>query len=132
MAKPNADKPTTPGDSSVHLFFGDEFLIKEEVRKFAADYLDDDLKDINLIVLDGNRLDTSELSSHLLTPSLFGGTRLIVVDQTPLFLGKVDRNKLLAKVIDQWNKNDRKAAFKALGQLGWAHRTAIIPPRCTS
>jgi len=107
----------TNGSHDLNLVYGDEFLVKEEVRKLVSEVLDPELQATNLIVLDGNNLDLSELSAQLFTPSLFGGFRVVVVDQTPMFMGKVDQRKLLDKVVRSWKSNDRKTAFRAFGQL---------------
>ncbi len=108
---------TDASDASIHLFYGDEFLVKEEVRKIVDGFIDPKLLHTNLITLDGANLDVSELSAMLFTPSLFGGNRIVLVEQTPMFMGKADQGKLAAKAADAWRRNDRKAAFKALGQL---------------
>jgi len=103
--------------SAVFLFFGDEFLVKERVHSLVKEILGRDLRDTNLIVIDGNNPDISLLSSHLRTPSLFGGHRVVLVDQTTLFMSRVDRGKIAAKVVDAWQSGDRKAAFKSFEQL---------------
>jgi DNA polymerase-3 subunit delta len=116
-------KKTEPGDAvtngppHLYLFFGDELLTKEQVDAVVSEFLEPELRATNLVVLDGTNLDLSELSSHLYTPSLFGARRIVVVDQTPLFMGKVDKKKLLDKVLTTWKRNDRKGAHRALGHL---------------
>jgi DNA polymerase III delta subunit len=117
MKKPMVQDVPPEVRSSVYLFFGDEFLVKEQVQLLVKEVLDPHLRDTNLIVLDGNNLDISRLSSHLFTPSLFGGNRVILVDQTALFMSRADRGKIATKVVDAWQAGDRKAAFKAFGQL---------------
>ncbi|MEJ2719371.1 MAG: DNA polymerase III subunit delta [Deltaproteobacteria bacterium] len=116
-------KKKSPTDSrseavpSVHLFYGDEFLVKEQVERLVSELLDPERRATNLVVLDGNNLDISELSTELFTPSLFGGCRVVQVDQTSLFMGGTDRKRLTEKVERSWKTNDRKAAHRALAQL---------------
>ena len=117
MKKSASQGPASEGHAPVYLLYGDEFLVKEQVQTLVKDILEPRLRDTNLIVLDGNHLDISVLSSHLFTPSLFGGDRVIVVDQTTLFMNRTDRGKIVTKVADAWQSGDRKAAFKAFGQL---------------
>lgn len=105
------------GPSSIYLFYGDEFLIKERVQALIKEVVPEELRDTNLVVLDGVNLDVSYLSAQLLTPSLFGGPRAVVVEQTTLFSGQADQRKLVAKVLDSWARGDRKSAFKVLGQV---------------
>ncbi len=102
---------------SIYLFYGDEYLVKEQVEKLVGGLLDPKLRSTNLIVLDGANLDVSQVYSHVFTPSLFGGFRVVVVDQTPMFMGKVDLAKVVAKVTAAWRSNDRKSALKGFGQL---------------
>jgi DNA polymerase III subunit delta len=101
---------------SIYLFHGDEFLVKERVQDLINKVLSPEMRDINLVVLDGVNLDVSYLSAQLLTPSLFGGPRVVLVEQTTLFSGQRDQRKLVARILDSWSTGDRKTAFKALGQ----------------
>lgn len=116
-------KKQTPKDLTgkdrhqLYLYFGDEFLVKEEVRGVVERTLDPDLRDTNFIILDGNSLDVSSLSTQLFTPSLFGESRVILVDQTTIFMSKTDQTKLVAKVIDSWKSGDKRTALKHLGQV---------------
>ncbi len=102
---------------SVQLYYGDEFLVKERVRGLLDKLLEPDLRDTNLIVIDGINIDTSYLAGQLFTPSLFGGTRVVLVENTTLFSAKIDQQKTLRKVVDSWDGGDRKAAFRAFAQL---------------
>ncbi len=103
--------------ASAHLFYGDEFLVKERVRELIDKLLEPDLRDTNLIVIDGVNLDLSYLAGQLFTPSLFGGARVLLVENTTLFSARADQQKILAKAMDSWEGGDRKAAFRALAQL---------------
>ncbi len=105
------------GPEPIYLFHGDEFLAKELVQRFVSEYLDPGLRDTNLIFFAGAGLNLSDLSSQLFTPSLFGGSRIIVVEQTPIFMARSDRRKLVSKVVESWRTGDRKASLKAFGQL---------------
>lgn len=105
------------GPESVYLFFGDEYLVKEQVQRLVSEVLEPELRSTNFIPFDGTNLDIAALSSQLFTPSLFGGSRVVLVDQTPIFMGKVDRRKLIDKALGSWKGNETKAAFRAFGQL---------------
>lgn len=117
MKRDITDDSDSKPEGQVYLFYGDEFLVKEQVQKLTSEVLDPELRSTNLVVLDGNNLHLATLASHLFTPSLFGGHRVVLVDQTPIFMGKVDRRKVVEKVLASWKNNDRKAAFRAFGQL---------------
>jgi len=117
MKKKSADASAVGGKDDLWLFYGDEFLVKEQVRQLLDKHVSPEFRNTNFIVLDGSNLDLGELSSQLFTPSLFGGERVILVDQTPAFVGRTDRDKLLAKVTQSWRSGSRRAALKALSQL---------------
>ena len=117
MKKSSTKDVSAEDRTAIHLLYGDEFLVKEQVHNLVQGLLDARQRETNFIILDGNNLDISLLSSHLFTPSLFGGDRVILVDQTTLFMSRADRGKIATKVIEAWQSGDRKAAFKAFGQL---------------
>ena len=78
-------KAFSENPGSVHLFYGDEFLVKERVRELIDKLLKPDLRNTNLIVIDGINVDVSYLANQLFTPSLFGGARVLLVENTTLF-----------------------------------------------
>jgi len=104
-------------NQDLYLVCGDEFLVKEHVERIVEEFLDPEARGTNLVVFEGSTLDLGRLSSELFTPSLFGESRVILVDQTTLFMGRSDQRKLVSKVLDAWIAGDRKTAFKALGQV---------------
>jgi len=101
----------------VYVFYGDEFLVKEAVQALIARSLDSDLRNTNLIVLDGGSLRVGDLVSHALTPSLFPGPRVVLVEQTALFMGKVERSHVLQNLFEAWSQERRDAALTAFGRL---------------
>jgi len=117
MKKDRTAPDEGPSRECLQLFYGDEFLVKEKVRALVAGVLSDEERATNFIVLDGANLDTGALAVHLSTPSLFGGRRVVLVEHTTLFIGKVDRDKLVDKAVGHWKANDRKSAMRVFGQL---------------
>jgi DNA polymerase-3 subunit delta len=105
------------GTADVYLFYGDEFLVKEQVTKLVDRVLEPQSRDTNFTIFDGANPDMSALSTHLFTPSLFGGARVILVDQTAIFMGRSDNAKVMNKTLESWRTGDRKTALRAFGQL---------------
>jgi DNA polymerase-3 subunit delta len=116
-AKQSAPPPVKEQEACLFLFYGDEFLIKEQVNALIARKLDEDLRKTNLIVIDGNALDIGALAALVATPSLFGGARVILVEQTTIFAARSDQRKIAGRVIESWKRGDRKGALRGLSQL---------------
>jgi DNA polymerase-3 subunit delta len=117
MPKADVKKSHSGQPVSVYLFYGDEFLVKEAVQGLIARTLDPELRNTNLILLDGGSLRVGDLASHVLTPSLFPGPRVILVEQSPVFMGKVDRGKILDNLLTAWAQERHEAALTGFGQL---------------
>jgi DNA polymerase-3 subunit delta len=116
MENPASEGHVPASTKRIHLFYGEEFLVKQQVAQLIKDVLPEDVRDTNLITLDGANLDISLLSTHAFTPSLFGGPRMLLVEQTAAFQAGSDNTKALTKALQAWNSGDTKAAFRALGQ----------------
>jgi DNA polymerase-3 subunit delta len=117
MKRPAKASAKDKQQTAVHLLFGDELLVKEQTEKIVSSELTKDLRDINLIVMDGAALDTSELSSQVFTPSLFGGNRVVVVENTTVFTGRADKRKTLSKLLTAIRDGKSKPALRLLAQL---------------
>lgn len=116
-AKATTVSPAKEQDVCLYLFHGDEFLVKEQVHNVIAQRLDEDLRKTNLIVVDGNALDVGALTALVATPSLFGGPRVVVVEQTTIFAARTDQRKIAGRVVETWKRGDRKGASRAFSQL---------------
>lgn len=103
--------------TALFLFYGDEFLVKEQVRTLVEDRLPESLRETNLVVIDGAGLDASVLAAEVFTSSLFGGPRVVLVEQTTAFMGRTNKPKVVNKVLEAWVARDRRAAFRAMSQL---------------
>ncbi len=112
--KPAASKQQ--GNPHIYLFYGEEFLIKERIEELFTDIMPSEYRSANLIVVDGANLDPADLAVQIFTPSLFGGPRVVHVEQTTLFAGGADLNKLLEKSLTQYRAGDRKGCMRTFGQ----------------
>jgi DNA polymerase III subunit delta len=110
-------QPNQEGAASLYLFYGDEFLVKEQVHRLVSSLLDEKLQQTNLIILDANSLELADLFSLVRTPSLFGGQRVVVVENSSFFMGRTDQKKLLSKTVEAWRSGDRKTAINTVAQL---------------
>jgi DNA polymerase III subunit delta len=102
---------------ALFLFYGDEFLVKERVCALIEDRLPAGLRETNLVAIDGASLDASVLAAEVFTSSLFGGPRVVLVEQTTVFMGRTNRSKVVDKILQSWVSHDRRSAFRAMAQL---------------
>jgi len=94
-----------------YLLYGEEeYLIKEALNKMIAVLVPEADQDFSLFYLDGENTDINSLMDHLLTPSLLGDTKVIVVQDTTIFTSRDDLAKLAAKIRTTINENPTKAA----------------------
>lgn len=117
MKKKGIRNSTQEGQPALYLFYGDEFLVKEKVQELVDSILTPELRETNLVRLDGVSLDVGHLSSVLFTPSLFGDKRVILVDQTTVFMGRADHKKFVPKVVESWKAGDQRSSLRAFSQL---------------
>jgi DNA polymerase-3 subunit delta len=108
----------------IYLFFGDEFLVKEQVESLVSRVLDIGLRATNLIVLNGPESGAGTLLSLVKTPSLFGDARVILVEDSTLFSGRKDHAKLLDRVADAARSQDSRAVMRYIGQL--MHTSGVV------
>jgi DNA polymerase III delta subunit len=106
-----------PEKPHIYLIYGDEYLVKEHVKKLVGQFLKPEESATNLTVFDGAGLDAAALETELFTPSLFGGNRVLLVEQTSVFMSRANEGKLLAKALDGWKSGQSKACFRSFGQF---------------
>jgi DNA polymerase-3 subunit delta len=94
-----------------YLLYGEEeYLIKEALNKMIAVLVPEADRDFSLFYLDGENTEINSLMDHLLTPSLLGDTKVIVVQDTTIFTSRDDMAKIAAKIRTTINENPTKAA----------------------
>ncbi len=103
-------------EKRIYLMYGDEFLVKQKINALIDDYLVSENKELNLTTLDGSNQDMNRLIAEIFSPSLFGGRRVILVEQTTAFMSRNDSGKLIPKALDSWKKGDQAASFRFLAK----------------
>lgn len=93
-----------------YLLYGEEeYLINEALNKMLDVIIPQNDRDFGLFYLDGENLDLDGLIKDILTPSLLGGRKVIVVKNAAIFASKDDLVKLIGKIRDAINDNPAKA-----------------------
>ena len=94
-----------------YLLYGEEeYLINENLNKLLDIIVPEGDRDFSLFDLDGENTDMAGLIGHLLTPSLLGDRKVIVVKNTTIFHSRENLAKLIPKIRENLDENPAKAA----------------------
>jgi DNA polymerase III subunit delta len=94
-----------------YLLYGEEeYLINEALNKILDFLVPESDRDFSLFDLDGENTDMDSLIGHLLTPSLLGDRKVIVVKNTTIFHSRENLAKLIARIRENLDENQGKAA----------------------
>ena len=102
--------------SSVYLLAGEQFLVEEALDRLRKDNATDPLSETDL----DSSFETSELSGALDTPSLLGGTRLVVVREADSL--KKDQVEALSRYVE----NPSPSAVLVLVAEGRSKLDAVV------
>ena len=94
-----------------YLLYGEEeYLINENLNKILDLLIPQSDRDFGLFYLDGENTDMDNLIENILTPSLLGGKKVIVVKNTTIFTSREDLSKLVQKIRGNMAENPARAA----------------------
>jgi DNA polymerase-3 subunit delta len=93
-----------------YLLYGEEeYLVNEALHKILDIMVPQSDRDFSLFYLDGENTAMDSLIDHLITPSLLGDRKVIVIKNTTLFASKEDLVKLIGKIRANLDENPTKA-----------------------
>ncbi|KQC10178.1 MAG: hypothetical protein APR62_12565 [Smithella sp. SDB] len=82
-----------------YLLYGEEeYLINETLNKILDIILPDGSRDFSLFYLDGENTDIDSLMENILTPSLLGERKVVVIRNTTIFQSRENLAKLIQKI----------------------------------
>jgi DNA polymerase-3 subunit delta len=94
-----------------YLLYGEEeYLVREALNKILDIIIPEADRDFGLFTIEGDNMDIDSLIDNLLTPSLLGRGKVIVVKDTTLFTSREDLSKLIHKVRTEMDANPARAA----------------------
>lgn len=94
-----------------YLLYGEEeYLINENLNKILDIILPDGSRDFSLFYLDGENTDMDSLMENILTPSLLGDRKVVVVQNTTIFQSRENLAKLIQKIRGSIDEQPAKAA----------------------
>jgi DNA polymerase III subunit delta len=93
-----------------YLLYGEEeYLINETLNKILDIIVPEGDRDFSLFYLDGENTDVANLIEHILTPSLLGDRKVIVVKNTTIFQSRENLAKLVQKIRGNIDEQPTKA-----------------------
>ncbi|MCK7480318.1 MAG: hypothetical protein M0C28_25950 [Candidatus Moduliflexus flocculans] len=93
-----------------YLLYGEEeYLIHETLQQILDLIIPETDRDFGLFYLDGENTDVDSLIEHILTPSLLGGRKAVVVRNTTIFHSNENLSDLTAKIRNNIDENPFKA-----------------------
>ena len=94
-----------------YLLYGEEeYLINEALQKILDLIMPQADRDFGLFFLDGENVDIDNIYDLILTPSLLGGRKVFVVQNTTIFHSRDNFAKLIPKIRENLDENPTKAA----------------------
>jgi DNA polymerase-3 subunit delta len=94
-----------------YLLYGEEeYLINENLNKILDIILPERSRDFSLFYLDGENTDMDSLMENILTPSLLGDRKVVVVQSTTIFQSRENLAKLIQKIRGSIDDQPAKAA----------------------
>ncbi len=111
--------------ASCYLLYGEaEYLLNEALRRMLDILAPPADRDFGLFAVDGENADVDLLKNHLLSPSLLGGAKVVVVKNTTIFQSKDNLSDLIAKIQTNLDLYPEKAVryfivFLKLAGFAW-------------
>jgi DNA polymerase III subunit delta len=108
-----------------YLLYGEEeYLISEALQQILDAIIPEADRDFGLFLLDGENTDFDNLMDNLLTPSLLGGRKVIVIRNTTIFQSRENLTDLISKIRVNMDEHPQRAAkyfltFLKLAGFAW-------------
>ncbi|MFI5339716.1 MAG: DNA polymerase III subunit delta [Candidatus Methylomirabilales bacterium] len=97
----------------VYLLHGDEFVAKEGAKAIVEALVPPDHRSLSVEVISEDR-DSASVPSRLSTLPLFGGTKVVMVQDSKAFVSKESLEKLVDRSMDAWREGKRESAARWL------------------
>ena len=108
-----------------YLLYGEEnYLLTDALNQILNTIMPESDRDFGLFFVEGENADFDLLKDHLLTPSLLGGRKVVVVKNTSIFQSRDNAGELISRIKDILDAQPEKAvkyfqAFLKLTGFTW-------------
>ena len=97
--------------ASCYLLYGEEeYLINDTLQQILDLIIPETDRDFGLFYLDGENTDVDTMIEHILTPSLLGSRKVVVVRNTTIFHSRDNLADLIEKIRSNIDEYPDKAA----------------------
>jgi len=110
--------------AAVYLFDGDAFLALRSARALAAALVPEARRALNLVELDA-AASPAEVASEVATGGLFGGGKVVLVQEPAFLTSKDDLGEAFWRAVEQWSKGAQRDGARRL--LALAAKAGLSP-----
>ena len=108
----------------LYLLHGDSYLVKSALDRLTDLLIPESQRSTNLQVVDGSEADFRRILDNVNTFALFGGRKVVVVQDCRIFYSRTNLPALFSKSQEAYEANDLTAAarllLEVLAYAGWS------------
>jgi DNA polymerase-3 subunit delta len=112
--------------SPLYLLYGEDYLVKSAVNRLTRLLVPDSQRNTNLELVDGGQADFRQILDSVNTFALFGGRKVVAVQDCRIFYSRANVPALVAKSRKAHAHGDLESASRllveVLGHAGWSVR----------
>ena len=105
------------------LLHGDDFRVQTATKAILDQLVPPENRSFNLEPFNGQSAPWEQIEAALMTPPLFAGTKVVLIENAPYFLSGEHKGELREKSLQLWSEGKKDEAAKLLSQLlsleGW-------------
>lgn len=106
------------------LLHGDDFQVRSSLKELLERLVPAESRGLNLERFDGRTTPWEEIEHAIATPPLFGGRKVVLVEDAPYFLTQERRGETAARILQLWRDGKAEEAARLfsllLGTEGWS------------
>jgi len=110
--------------SPLYLLYGEDYLVKSALSRLTGLLVPDSQRSTNLDLVDGSQADFREILDNVNTFALFGGRKVVAVQDCRIFYSRANLPALVAKSRKAHEHGDLESAsrllLEVLGYAGWS------------
>jgi DNA polymerase-3 subunit delta len=110
--------------ASLYLLYGEDYLVKSALAQLTEILVPESQRSTNLEIVDGNQADFRQILDNVNTFALFGGRKVVVVQDCRVFYSRANLPTLYLKSMEAHEAGDLEVAarllLEVLAYAGWS------------